>query len=49
MTELPTYDHLTNADLIRLFKFHDSRLVQALLERLEMAERELADTQQELI
>ena len=43
MTELPTYDHLTNQDLLRLYAYHDSRLVQALLERLEMAERELKD------
>lgn len=43
MTELPTYDHLTNADLIRLYQYHDSTLVRVLLERLEMAERELEE------
>lgn len=43
MTELPTYDHLTNEDLIRLYQYHDSTLVRVLLERLEMAERELEE------
>lgn len=40
MTDLPTYDHLTNADLIRLYQYHDSTLVRVLLERLEIAQRE---------
>lgn len=43
MTELPTYDHLTNKELIRLYQYHDSTLVRVLLERLEMAEREIKE------
>lgn len=43
MTELPTYDHLTNADLIRMYQYHDSTLVRVLLERLEMAMRDIKD------
>lgn len=39
MTDLPTYDHLTNADLLRMYQYHDSTLVRVLLERLEMALR----------
>ena len=44
MTDLPTYDHLTNDELIRLYAYHDSTLVRVLLERLEMLERELTET-----
>lgn len=43
MTELPTYDHLTNEELIRLYQYHDSTLVRVLLERLEMAMREIEE------
>ncbi len=43
MNDLPTYDHLTNKELIRLYQYHDSTLVRVLLERLEMAMRELAE------
>ena len=43
MTDLPTYDHLRNEDLIRLYQYHDSTLVRVLLERLDMALRELKE------
>lgn len=43
MTDLPTYDHLCNAELIRLYQYHDSTLVRVLLERLEMATRDLQE------
>lgn len=43
MNDLPTYDHLTDQELIRLYQFHDSLLVRALLERLEIAHRTIED------
>lgn len=43
MTDLPTYDHLRNEELIRLYQYHDSTLVRVLLERLEMALREIKE------
>jgi hypothetical protein len=45
MTDLPTYDHLSNADLIRLYQYHDSALVRVLLERIEIAMRDLEDAE----